>query len=55
MKWKGEIVMAPPEVRSGAGIREFLEYYLLVTLEEGPATRGKIIEAAFLDREGEIG
>jgi len=35
--------------RSGAGIREFLEYYLLAMLNEGTVTREKVIET--IERE----
>ena len=31
--------------RSGYGIREFLEYYVLVVLDEEASTRGKIVRA----------
>ena len=36
--------MISTDVRNNAGIREFLEYYLLVLLGEGPAPKGEIIE-----------
>jgi ubiquinone/menaquinone biosynthesis C-methylase UbiE len=38
------IAVNTSNVRTGDGIREFLEYYVLVILEEGASTKEKIIE-----------
>jgi len=37
------IVVNASDGRAGNGIREFLEYYILVILDEGASTQGKII------------
>ena len=38
------IVVNAPDGRTGNGIREFLEYYILVILDGGASTQGEIIE-----------
>jgi len=38
------MAMSISEGRAGDGIQEFLEYYVLVVLDEGASTKGKIIE-----------
>jgi 2-polyprenyl-3-methyl-5-hydroxy-6-metoxy-1,4-benzoquinol methylase len=38
------VVVNTSDGRTGSGIREFLEYYILVILHEGASTAGKIIE-----------